>query len=104
MASEPIQDTDPVRPKSCPACAGYGLVAVAGGEDFIYCNDGPGVLGDPMWGSPRAFGSREHAERKARKIMAKVAAQHDQERYAVPAHGDGVEWAAECAEFGCHEP
>jgi hypothetical protein len=42
-----------------------------------------------MWGSPRAFGSRKHAERKARKIMAKLAAQHDQERYVVPEPADG---------------
>jgi hypothetical protein len=44
-----------------------------------------------MWGSPRAFGNREHAERKARKIMAKVAASHGQERYTVTAHSDGYQ-------------
>lgn len=55
----------------------------------LHITDGPSIIGDPMWGSPRAFGSRKHAERKARKIMAKLAAQHDQERYVVPEPADG---------------
>jgi len=36
---EAQQDAELVRPKSCPACGGCGLIAVAGGEDFIFCND-----------------------------------------------------------------
>lgn len=34
-----MEDVDNIRSESCPACAGCGLISVAGGEDFIYCND-----------------------------------------------------------------
>jgi hypothetical protein len=50
---------------------------------------GPSVIGDPMYGLPRAWGSRERAEQKARKIIAKQLAWYDREKHIMTAQFDG---------------
>lgn len=54
----------------------------------IRVTHGPLVIGDPMYGCPRAFG-RKRAEKKARRIMTKLTRDDARRQERHPVHIDG---------------
>lgn len=57
----------------------------------IRITHGPCIIGDPMYGPPTALG-RKRAEKKARRIMAKLKRDdaRRRERYVIPAQRVGL--------------
>lgn len=72
-------------PCGLPRCSGWKAeVSRVGRWSWtLHVTHGASFVADPMWGPPRAFGSRRHAERKARRIIARNLAGYGRERFSV---------------------